>query len=325
MEFIHPYRLAFENYLKREVFDKHPQELYDPINYIMGMGGKRLRPVLVLLGNHLFNESFEEALPIAYTVELFHNFSLVHDDIMDEASIRRNQPTVHRKFGINAGILSGDVMLVYCYKSLQNVENLTIFRSLVDQFTQVATEVCEGQQMDMNFETKDFVPLEDYLQMIRLKTAVLIAKSLTMGAIMGKAAPQDIQHLNQFGELMGIAFQLQDDILDAYGDQEKFGKQKGGDIIQAKKTYLVTKAMELADVPTQQTLTTFLNDQEMEPTSKVDQVLHIFDELNILEQAKTEKMRLQHRALAHLEKVNAPAERKQILENLSLGLLDRIK
>ena len=325
MKIVEEFKTIFNTYLSEQSFNNPPIELYTPINYIMEMGGKRLRPILVLLGNHLFNEDIKAALPVAYAAELFHNFSLVHDDIMDNAFLRRKQATVHQKFGLNAGILSGDVMLVYTYHYLSSIEDKVKSSKIIHIFNDIAIKVCEGQQMDMNFEERSHVSLPEYLKMIEFKTAVLIAGSLSMGAVVGNASSEDVFHLKEFGRYMGIAFQLQDDILDAYGDQKKFGKKVGGDIIQNKKTYLVTKALERADSKTGLELISQLNNAEISPDTKVKNVLAIFDELHILDHAEIAKNEFFDKGIGHLEKVNANVQKKKILSDLSLSLLNRNK
>lgn len=323
MEIINRFQSSFLEYLKNQKFEKTPQELYNPINYIMEMGGKRLRPMLVLLGQYLFDEDIAKSMPLAYCVEMFHNFSLVHDDIMDQASIRRNQPTVHAKFGLNAGILSGDVMLVYVYDYISKIEDATVLPKLLQCFNKVAVQVCEGQQMDMNFEQQDEVALNDYITMIELKTSVLIAASLQLGAINGHAPVKDQKHLYEFGRSMGIAFQIQDDLLDIYGNAEKFGKQVGGDIIQNKKTYLVSKALEIAPAQIRKKLKALYTTPGLDPQEKIENVLSIFDVLNIQTLVGIEKSRFQNDALSHLNAVNASKEKKLLLEQLAFSLLDR--
>ncbi|HQU59962.1 MAG TPA: polyprenyl synthetase family protein, partial [Saprospiraceae bacterium] len=221
MQMFSQFQQSFEQYLHSRTFLYEPRGLYEPIDYIMGMGGKRLRPVLALMGYALFREDYEKALPIAMTVEVFHNFTLVHDDIMDKAPLRRGKPTVHYQYGLNAGILSGDAMLIYAYKFLQEAGSPVAIPALLQAFNQVAIEVCEGQQYDIDFEKRQDVSIPEYLKMIELKTAALIGGSLEMGAIAAGAARDDIQNLAAFGRNIGIAFQLQDDILDTFGEPEK--------------------------------------------------------------------------------------------------------
>ncbi|MDO8994563.1 MAG: polyprenyl synthetase family protein, partial [Daejeonella sp.] len=235
-----------------------PAELYKPISYLMQLGGKRMRPVLVLVSTELFRGNVSKALDAAIGIELFHNFTLMHDDIMDKAPLRRGNPTVHVKWNESAAILSGDVMFVEAYKLMIRVDD-SILRKVLDIFSDTASGVCQGQQADMNFEKRDQVSLKEYIEMIRLKTAVLLAGSMQIGALIGGAEKEQADLLYEFGENLGLAFQLQDDILDVYGDPEKFGKQVGGDILADKKTFLLIKARELANEENASELDRWLN------------------------------------------------------------------
>ncbi|HKJ48841.1 MAG TPA: polyprenyl synthetase family protein, partial [Christiangramia sp.] len=243
---ISQYREAIIDYLHEKIRVKEPANLYEPMVYILEQGGKRLRPVLVLMATEIFDCDYRKALDAALAIEIFHNFSLVHDDIMDDAPIRRGKETVHEKWDINTGILSGDAMLINAYQLFESYEGDT-FKELSKLFTKTAIEVCEGQQYDIDFETLDNVSIEDYLKMIEYKTAVLVGASLQMGAIVAGTSKECKEAIYQYGRLLGIAFQLQDDYLDAFGDPETFGKQPGGDIIENKKTFLYLKTLELAD------------------------------------------------------------------------------
>ncbi|WP_224484945.1 polyprenyl synthetase family protein [Robertkochia aurantiaca] len=238
------YREVFTRYLDQNIARQEPLNLYEPMVYIMNLGGKRIRPSLTLMACEMFGSDYQKALNAALAVEVFHNFSLVHDDIMDDAPLRRGKETVHEKWDINTGILSGDVMLIKAYQLFENYEP-EIFRQLAALFSKTAVEVCEGQQYDMDFENRDDVSIGEYLKMITYKTAVLLAAALKMGAIIGGASPKNAESIYAFGLNLGIAFQLKDDYLDAFGDPEKFGKQVGGDIIENKKTYLYLKAIEM--------------------------------------------------------------------------------
>src|SRR6185503_11716461 len=226
-------------------FPSHPATLYEPASYFLGIGGKRIRPVLCLMGNELFGEIDPDAWHLAASIELFHNFTLIHDDIMDKAPLRRGMPTVHEKYGASTALLTGDVMMVIAYDYLSRIQAQHI-RPIMHIYNQTAREVCEGQQMDMDFEKMDRVDLEEYQRMIGLKTSVLLAASLRIGAILGGAGLGNQQHLYDFGKNLGLAFQVQDDYLDAFGDPEKFGKQVGGDIVAGKKTFLLIKTLEVA-------------------------------------------------------------------------------
>ncbi|MFT5642206.1 MAG: geranylgeranyl diphosphate synthase type II, partial [Cyclobacteriaceae bacterium] len=242
-------------------FGDEPANLYDPISYILSLGGKRLRPTLVLLGYNLFKRDFESVLRPALAVEVFHNFTLMHDDIMDEAPLRRGKPTVHEKWNSTVGILSGDTMLVKAYDLLLEVDD-QYFKESVRLFNKTAVEVCEGQQIDMNFESRDDVSVSEYINMIRLKTAVLLGFSLQYGALLGGASEEERAHLYEVGVNMGLGFQLMDDLLDVYADQAKFGKQVGGDIVSNKKTFLLIEALELASDQQKVALNDWLNKRE---------------------------------------------------------------
>ena len=245
MQNIQYYQEAFVTYLKHFKITKEPSTLYNPVNYILDLGGKRLRPVLTLMAAEIFNCDYKKALDAALSIEVFHNFSLIHDDIMDEAPLRRGKETVHLKWDLNTGILSGDAMLIMAYQLFENYEPET-FQKLAKLFSKTALEVCEGQQYDIDFEIRDDVKIDDYLKMIELKTAVLLGAALKMGAIVANASENDQNCIYEFGKNLGIAFQLQDDYLDAFGDPNTFGKQVGGDIIENKKTFLYLKAVEFS-------------------------------------------------------------------------------
>ncbi|MBK8491236.1 MAG: polyprenyl synthetase family protein [Saprospirales bacterium] len=325
MEFIKPFQQAYQDFLDRNPFQKEPRNLYDPADYIMGLGGKRLRPVLLLIGHYLFDENYQPALPAAMAIEVFHNFTLVHDDIMDAAPLRRGKPTVHHKYGVNAGILTGDVMLIQAYQYLLDLDKPQLLPALLGVFNKVAIGVCEGQQLDMDFEKTTLVGIPDYLRMIELKTSVLIAGALKMGALLGGSSIEDATHLYEFGRNMGIAFQLQDDILDAFGDPEKVGKKVGGDIAQHKKTFLYLKAMEVA-TPTQKSALQQWFDQLVGPEKeeeKIGQVLKLWNEMGIRQFAEKAKDTYQQAAFRALEQVQASPDRKRILEELATELLVR--
>ncbi len=323
MQSFGPLRESFEQYLREHTFQQAPGELYAPINYIMGIGGKRLRPVLALLAHQAFRSGPEGALPVAMAVEIFHNFSLVHDDIMDEAPLRRGKTTVHEKYGLNAGILSGDAMLIYAYAFLARVEQQQAIPALLRVFNKVAIEVCEGQQYDINFESRQDVTIPEYLKMIELKTAALIGGSLEMGAIAAQAPEEDVARLAAFGRQIGIAFQLQDDYLDTFGDPEKFGKKVGGDIAQNKKTFLILKAQELAQGATRARLEQYMSTNPEEEAQKIAAVTSILRELGIPGLARALKEEYQEKAFAQLEQLGAPRERKEELRELALGLMER--
>lgn len=275
-------RDTLEKHILQLNFEGEPTELYEPISYLMQLGGKRIRPLLALLSYGLFKEGYKKILTPASAVEVFHNFTLMHDDIMDNAPIRRGRPTVHEKWDDNTAILSGDVMLVKAYEMLLDVEADKL-RNCLKLFSKTAAEVCEGQQLDMNFESLNQVAEQDYLNMIRLKTAVLLGFSLQLGAVLAGASESDAIHLYHFGVNIGIGFQLKDDLLDVYADKEKFGKQVGGDILANKKTYLLIKAKELAKGEDKKELEHWLTAKEFDPAEKVIGVRAIYDRLEIRE------------------------------------------
>jgi len=262
-------------------FPQQPASLYEPNEYFLSWGGKRIRPVMCLMGNELFDEIHPDSFELATAIELFHNFTLIHDDIMDEAPLRRGMETVHMKYGLSTALLAGDVMLIKAYDYLNKIQPQYLHR-IIHLFNKTAREVCEGQQMDMDFEQSSSVSLDDYINMISLKTSVLLAASLEMGAIIGGASEGNCKHLYEFGKNLGIAFQVQDDYLDAFGDPEKFGKDVGGDIRQNKKTFLMLHALEVANAEQKNRLFQLM---QQNPPDKVEQVLQIFRDCNIDEWA----------------------------------------
>lgn len=275
MEFIQRYHDAIEQFIQTNLPIGPPLSLYQPIQYLLSIGGKRIRPALTLLACDMYSQRHQDALPAAYALEVFHNFTLMHDDIMDQAAMRRGQPTVHQKYDVNSAILSGDVMLIHCYQVLSGYGLKTA--DLLSSFNQMAVQLCEGQRMDMDFETKEQVSISDYLKMIEYKTSVLLACALQIGAIIADASEAEQNHLYAFGINSGIAFQIQDDLLDAFGDAAMVGKQAGGDIIQGKKTYLYLKALELADAKQKESLLSYYQEGAMaDPQEKVEAVKKIF-------------------------------------------------
>lgn len=320
---IQSFQQLFQHYLHQENWIQPPEELYEPVDYLMQLGGKRLRPVLTLIAYALFADDRERALPAAMAVEVFHNFSLVHDDIMDEAPLRRGKPSVHTKYGINTGILSGDVMLIYTYEYLLRIGDPEKIKQMIAVFNQVAIRVCEGQQYDMNFEKRADVTIREYLEMIRFKTAALIAGSLSLGAIAAGASESDVKNLEAFGENIGIAFQLQDDYLDTFGDPEKVGKKPGGDIVQNKKTFLVLRALELAAPDQKEQLEDYMSNDRYSEAEKISGVIHLLEALDIPARTLTLKQSYQDLAFEHLAKVNATHLSTQILRDLSLDLIGR--
>jgi len=296
-----------ENAIPKINYPNHPANLYEPIRYIMNLGGKRIRPVMVLMASELFNDDVTISLDVALAVETFHNFTLVHDDIMDNAPLRRGAQTVHEKWGNNNAILSGDVMMVESNKHLSKVD-ISVLKPVLDTFNATAQGVCEGQQLDMEFEQRGDVSIAEYLEMIRLKTAVLLGGAMKLGAIVGGASEQNADLLYQFGENLGVAFQLQDDILDVYGNPEKFGKQVGGDIIANKKTFLHLKALSLALDDEADVLIA----ENEGPELKVERVTNLYNKYQIKELAMAEMEK--HLALAN-DALNALAVEDHKKEN----------
>ena len=308
--------------VKQNKYPSHPKELYEPITYLMALGGKRLRPALLLMATDLFAGDVYKALKPALAIETFHNFTLMHDDIMDKAPLRRGNPTVHVKWSESVAILSGDVMFVEAFKLMIQVEP-HILLQVLNVFNDTAVGVCEGQQIDMNFETSTEVTIADYLEMIRLKTAVLLGGALKIGALVGNASLAEANKLYDFGLNLGIAFQLQDDILDVYGDPEKFGKQVGGDIISNKKTFLLIKALELADDATLQKLNRYLLNSTISSSEKVIAVTAIYNKLNIKNIAEAEMMKFANISLTAMQDIEVPEERKLVLMDFANGLITR--
>ena len=300
------------------VYPQHPTNLYEPIRYIMSLGGKRIRPVMVLMATELFTHEVTKALDVALAIETFHNFTLVHDDIMDNAPLRRGKETVHEKWGINNAILSGDVMMVESNKHLSKVDVL-VLKPVLDTFNATAQGVCEGQQLDMEFEQRTDVNISEYIEMIRLKTAVLLGGAMKLGAIVGGANSVDADLLYSFGENLGIAFQLQDDILDVYGNPEKFGKQVGGDIISNKKTFLHLKTIELAQSNEIESLTSVTTNQDL----KVNEVTNLYNKYKIKELATEEMDTYLAKANKSLDELLIPEEKKTQFRELVQQIMDR--
>ena len=300
-------------------FPNDPVSLYEPGQYFLGIGGKRIRPVMCLMGNELFDEINPDAYHVATAIELFHNFTLIHDDIMDKAPLRRGMETVHNKYGESTALLSGDVMLIKAYDYLNKIDGLHLHKVL-HLFNKTAREVCEGQQLDMDYEKEENVQLDHYLKMVELKTSVLIAASLQMGAILGGAGEGNAKHLYEFGRNLGIAFQIQDDYLDAFGDPEKFGKQVGGDIVANKKTFLMIHALEVA---TGDLGVELANQLKGSNGDKVQKVLSIFKECGVDQWAVQLKEKYIETALQHLEDIAVVSIRKKPLTELANFLVQR--
>tara|TARA_B100000809_G_scaffold266929_1_gene333160 strand:+ start:3076 stop:4053 length:978 start_codon:yes stop_codon:yes gene_type:complete len=308
--------------LKKRDKKKTPINLYEPITYTLNLGGKRIRPALLMLANNLFGGKDEVAIDSALAIEVFHNFTLLHDDIMDEAPLRRGHPSVYKKWNTNVAILSGDVMLMQSIQLLSK-NNHANLHSVLDIFNTAAIQVCEGQQLDMDFEKLSTVSIDDYLNMIELKTAVLLAASLKIGAVISETSAVNAHHIYEFGKNLGIAFQLMDDILDLYGDPNKVGKRIGGDVIVNKKTYLLLKAQELATGKTARDLEFCLSSTVLEDNTKVEKVTSIFNELNIKKLAMDEMNLFYNTAISHLDSIEANADKKLVFEQFAKGLMNR--
>ena len=303
-------------------YGEQPDTLYAPIRYIMGLGGKRIRPLLTLLAAQLYTDDVTHVVRPALATEVFHNFTLLHDDLMDNAPLRRGQPTVHEQWNPNIAILSGDVMLVRAYELLFDIDP-ALLPTVLRRFSQTAAEVCEGQQWDMNFETETRVSIDQYLDMIRLKTAVLLGFCLELGARLAGATEADAEHLRQFGTAIGVAFQLRDDLLDVYGDTATFGKRVGGDIIADKKTFLLLTALAQAGPAEVTVLRQHIGQPVANAEAKVSAVRAVYDTLNIRPQTEARINDFYDDALAHLAQVSAAAARKEPLRHLAAQLMER--
>ncbi|KAF0241576.1 MAG: geranylgeranyl diphosphate synthase type [Chitinophagaceae bacterium] len=300
-------------------FAESPASLYDPCQYFLSIGGKRIRPILCLMGNELFDTIHPDAYEVAKAIELFHNFTLVHDDIMDDASLRRGMETVHVKYNASTALLAGDVMMIKSYEYLNKI-GAGHLHAILNLFNNTAREVCEGQQLDMDFEKKETVLLDEYIHMITLKTSVLLAASLQMGAILGGAGEGNCKHLYEFGKNLGIAFQIQDDYLDAFGDPEKFGKEVGGDIKQNKKTFLLIHTLEVANAEQKLLLQQLMQEN---PPNKIEQVLAIYKACGVDAWANTLKEQYLNTALKHLDDIAVLSARKKPLIELADYLIQR--
>lgn len=309
----------FAAHFNKRHFPEEPASLYEPNEYFLQLGGKRIRPVLCLMGNELFEDIQEDAWHVGTAIELFHNFTLIHDDIMDKAPLRRGMVTVHTKYGDNTALLAGDVMLVRAYEELNKI-NVRYLQSILSLFNKTATEVCEGQQMDMDFEKMSSVNLDAYIRMIELKTSVALAASLQTGAIIGGSGERNQHLVYDFGRKLGIAFQVQDDYLDAFGDPKKFGKQVGGDILANKKTFLLLHAMENATTSQRKELDELL---QTNPPDKVDKMLNIYRECGADAYALELKNKYLDEALIHMDDIAVLSKRKEPLRELAHYLIQR--
>lgn len=322
MHTISQYQEFISEYLQSQYKIKEPKNLYDPIHYILDLGGKRMRPVLTLMSAEIFNTDYKKALPAALAVEVFHNFSLVHDDIMDDAPLRRGKETVHEKWNINTGILSGDAMLILAYQYFEQYEP-AIFRDLAKLFSKTALEVCEGQQWDVDFEKQNDVTIPKYLKMIEYKTAVLVAAAMKMGAIIAETSEENANLIYDFGLSLGLAFQLQDDYLDAFGDPETFGKQVGGDIIENKKTYLYLKAVAFSEKEEAQQLMDLFSIQPDDNSDKINSVKEIFNRSGASKATQDAIKEYTFKAFQILDKMNIEADKKAMLRAFGENLMGR--
>jgi geranylgeranyl diphosphate synthase type II len=322
MHSINQYQEFIADYLESQYETKEPKNLYDPIHYILGLGGKRMRPVLTLMSAEVFDADYKKALPAALAVEVFHNFSLIHDDIMDDAPLRRGNVTVHEKWDINTGILSGDAMLILAYQYFEKYEP-AIFRELAKLFSKTALEVCEGQQWDVDFETRTDVSIPEYLKMIQYKTAVLVAAAMKMGAIIAETSEENANLIYDFGLNLGLAFQLQDDYLDAFGNPETFGKQVGGDIIENKKTYLYLKALEFASADQAQELAELFSIHPQDSTTKIAAVKDIFVASGAAQETKNAIQDFTFKAFDTLQNISIDNDKKEMLRTFGENLMGR--
>ena len=308
-----------EESLQKIDFPSAPKNLYEPIKYILSLDAKRIRSIALLIAHNLYNKDYTQALSAAVAIEMFHNFTLIHDDIMDKASLRRNSKTVHEKWDDNIAILSGDALLVKSYMMLSDINSKTR-NKVIDRFSNAAMIVCEGQQMDMDFETTNNISIDDYLIMIEKKTSALFASSFEIGALIGGANTSDQKLIYKFGINLGIAFQLQDDLLDLYGDSTKFGKKVGGDIIANKKTFLYLKSLQLANENQKDELITLYSQNEMDEVNKIEKVKAIFNNLNIVNITKKKIDSYHHNAMNCLNKISTT---KKDALNYFVELLDK--
>ena len=322
MRSIYQYQEFISDYLQSQYETKEPRNLYEPIHYILKLGGKRMRPVLTLMSAEVFDVDYKLALPAALAVEVFHNFSLVHDDIMDDAPLRRGNETVHEKWNINTAILSGDAMLILAYQYFEKY-NTEVFRELAKLFSKTALEVCEGQQWDVDFETRDNVTIPEYLKMIEYKTAVLVAAAMKMGAIVAETSKENADLIYDFGLNLGLAFQLQDDYLDAFGDPETFGKQVGGDIIENKKTYLYLKAIAFSNENQRDQLLHLFSIHPSDNTDKINSVKEIFDATGASKATQQAIQDFTLKAFATLQKIGIDNEKKEKLQSFGENLMGR--
>ncbi len=323
MQNLDAFYTAFEDYLQQNAFrDKNPQSLYNPINYILDMKGKRIRSLVTLFSYYLFDDDYSKALPAALSVEYFHNFTLMHDDIMDKAMLRRGQQTVHIKYGLNTGILSGDALMILAYQELLKVD-AKYHTILMERFNKMAIEVCEGQEMDMQFEQEEEISIEAYIKMIELKTSVLLGYSFFQGAILGGSTIQEADYLYDFAVNLGIAFQIQDDYLDTFGSESLVGKKIGGDILQNKKTILYLLALKKSNQTQSKTLKMLYSTDLIDENLKLHQVIDIFDDTKVGDGVEKIKTSYYKKALIQLDNIAVDDKKKEALKVWSNDLMQR--
>ena len=322
MHSIKQYQEFISEYLSEQQIVREPKNLYEPISYILALGGKRIRPTLTLMTAEIFGTDYKKALPAALAIEVFHNFSLIHDDIMDDAPLRRGNETVHEKWDLNTGILSGDAMLILAYQYFEQYEP-TVFRDLAKLFSKTAIQVCEGQQWDVDFENRDAVTIPEYLKMIEYKTAVLVAAAMKMGAIIATTSTENCDLIYDFGLNLGLAFQLQDDYLDAFGDPATFGKQVGGDIIENKKTYLYLKAREFSTQEEKEELMHLFSIHPDDAADKVASVKVVFEKTGAAKATQEAITHFTMKAFETLAKMNISDDKKAILRLFGEKLMSR--
>jgi geranylgeranyl diphosphate synthase type II len=319
---IEAYKAEFQNYLKSKTVVKEPKNLYEPIDYILSLGGKKLRPILALLSADAFGIDYRKAFDVALAIEVFHNFTLIHDDIMDDAPLRRGKVTVHEKWDINTGILSGDAMLILAYQYLESYD-APVFKKLTQLFSKTGVEVCEGQQLDIDFETRTDVSLEEYMYMIKLKTSVLVGSALQMGAIIAEVSDEQSSKIYDFGLNLGIAFQLQDDYLDAFGDPEIFGKQVGGDIIENKKTYLYLLTLDTLKGKEKEKFEELFSMQSADVQVKIYTAKQMFTSTGAVDKIKILIQDYTAKSFEILESIDIPTPKKDMLKNFGKNLMKR--
>jgi len=323
MDFTSSLQEKFLTHLSAKALEGHPASLYEPIQYLLNLGGKRMRPVLLLMAHQIFNDEVDGALDAALAIEVFHNFTLAHDDIMDEATLRRGLPTMHEKYNVNTAILAGDLMLIKSYELLAAETGASDFLTLFRIFSKAATEICEGQQMDMDFEKRSDVDLDEYLLMIRFKTAVLLGAAMEIGALIGGATTANASLLYQFAVDLGVAFQINDDILDAYGDPAKVGKRPGGDILQNKKTFLWIQCQQSLNDHDARVFQSLIQLPSEAGLEKIEGVLKLYDTYKVKERAQEASSDFYKKALGHLDQLSVPDVKVQQLKGFASALMGR--